>query len=605
MPSRNRFPRLLVWLAVLASFESLAESLRAAAPEARGQDRHWLPEQPLAVVEIHRPARLFESPLVQQVRDELQHSREVAIRLEAPEFDRVRQARRFLKAATGVEWAEAVDRLTAGGILLAVTAGEPAKFMAVVTAADADFLEQFVAGTREQVLARVPEAFRAAVFIADEHAGHTTWRVGRAWYAVVGRRLILANDGDLLNSTLDRVKAAGAEPGGERADAAEADASLARLPAEDVANDGSLLRISVDLDTLRKRSDLEKALRLPAEDAGAVAFFGGWLDLLRRSERVTADLSLTDRALDLAVSFAGGRERVTEGLAGFFATGDGERPLPLLELPGTLYSSTWFRDYASLWEHRAKLLTESAVQKMEEGDEAIRKQFSVFKIDYAPSEMFLQLGRQFRVVVARQEQSAYRVDVSDKLPASALAVTLRDEQKFAEQYVPLTRAIGLIATFEQGVTTRESEHRGAKLVGWWFRDDPEAVAAGNRARYNFAPTYSITRGHFIIGSTRRIVEQVIDALDQQAADGAEALAQYVTERQVLSLSEIAASLRGIRDSFTRSLAIDQGLTVEEAEQEFEVLAKVVAALGRVTAESKFTDDAFEYRLRIEPATNTD
>ena len=213
------------------------------------------------------------------------------------------------------------------------------------------------------------------------------------------------------------------------------------------------------------------------------------------------------------------------------------------------------------------------------------------------------LGRQFRVVVARQEQTAYRVDVSDKLPASALAVTLRDEQKFAEQYVPLTRAIGLIATFEQGVTTRESEHRGAKLVGWWVRDDPEAVAAGNRARYNFAPTYSITRGHFIIGSTRRIVEQVIDALDQQAADGSEGLAPYVTERQELSLTAVAASLRGIRDSFIRALAIDQGLTVEEAEQEFDVLAKIVAALGRITAESKFTDDAFEYRLRIEPATN--
>ncbi|HUG92202.1 MAG TPA: hypothetical protein VML55_15280, partial [Planctomycetaceae bacterium] len=327
---------------------------------------------------------------------------------------------------------------------------------------------------------------------------------------------------------------------------------------------------------------------------------GGWLDLLRQSDQLTADLSLAERAIDLAVVFAGGRDRVTEGLTGFFSAGD-ERPLPLLELPGTLYSSTWFRDYASLWENRTKLLTEAAVSKMEAGDEAIRKQFSVFKIDYAPSEMFLHVGSQFRTVVARQQSAAYRVEMDDTLPASALAVTLRDEQKFADQYVPLTRAIGLIATFEQGVSTRESEHRGATLVGWWFRDDPQAVAAGNRVRYNFAPTYSITRGHFILGSTREIVEQVIDALDRQAADARDAVAQHLTERQVLSLSEVSESLRGIRESFVRGLAIGQGLTVEEAEQEFDVLAKVLAAVGRVTTESKFTDEAFEYRVRIEPA----
>ena len=42
---------------------------------------------------------------------------------------------------------------------------------------------------------------------------------------------------------------------------------------------------------------------------------------------------------------------------------------------------------------------------------------------------------------------------------------------------------------------------------------------------------------------------------------------------------------------------------ELRQKEFDVLARVVAAIGRVTTESQFTDDAFEYRLRIEPAVD--
>lgn len=591
---QNLTSYLRSWVQILGIAAILAVAGGTApAGDRDGAARSLLPDNPLAVIEIEEPGRLLESPLVRVIHEELQDSREVAVRMESPEFDRVRQAQRFLADAAGVEWLEAIERLTAGGLTVAVTSDTPPRLLAMVTASDAEFLQKFVAGTREQVLARVPEAFRAAVFVAGERQGHETWHVGQAWYAVVGKRLVFTNDGDLLHATLDRMAAAGSDAASVEPDAGPA------------ANDASVVRVSLNLEALRKTPDLEQALKLPTENAAAVAFAGGWLDLLRHSDEATAELSLGGEAIELAVRLAAGRNEITDGLQGFFRTGDDERPLPLLEVPGTLYAATWFRDYASLWENRSKLLTEAAVQKMEEGDEAIRKQFSVFKVDYTPSDMFLQLGTQFRTVVARQQATAYRVELDDKLPAAALAVTLRDAERFAAQYVPLTRAIALIATFEQGITTRESEHRGAKLVGWWFRDDPQAVASGNRVQYNFAPTYSITRGHFIVGSTREIVEQVIEALDREAESGGAALAEYATERQLLSMSEVAAALRGIQGSFVRNLAIEQGLTVPEAEQEFDVLTRVAAAIGRVTTESRFTDDAFEYRLRIEPAIESE
>jgi hypothetical protein len=592
-------PRLTRCFAPIAA-TLLAAGVPLAAAGESVPARDWLPEKSLAVVEISRPTRLLEHPLVRAIHDELANSHEIQARLDSPEYDRVRLVQRFLEQTTGLEWGEALDRLTAGGLVLAVVGREPPKLVSIVTAGDAEVLERFIAGTREQVLSRVPAAARERVFVATEHAGETVWRVGQAWYAVVDRHLVLANEGDLVKHVIDRIAEAGPTSGTGAAAGLAVPSEARTAPADAAAPGESLLRASLSLAALRQVPGLDASLKLPAEDPAVIAFLGGWLDLLRNSDSLTADLSLDGEAIEMGVRLMGGRDRVTDGLEGYFATQDAEQPLPLLELQGTLYSATWFRDYASLWENRAKLLTEAAVRKMEDGDAAIRKQFSVFKVDFTPSEVFGQIGRQFRVVVARQQGTPYRVELQDKLPASALAVTLRDEQKFAEQYVPLTRAIGLIATFEQGVSTRESEHAGAKLVGWWFRDDPQAVASSNRARYNFTPTYSITRGHFILGSTREIVEQVIDELDRQAAGGGEALAQYVTERQSLSLTEVAESLRGIRESFVRGLAIGQGLTVAEAGQEFDVLAQVVAAIGRITTESKFTEEAFEYRVRIEP-----
>ena len=554
--------RLLRWCLLAAL---LAGTTVATADEA------------LFTLEISQPLSLAEHRLVTEVWSHLSKSRQAQDRLASPELDRAYQPMRLLEAASGLPWRKAVERLTAGGAVLTIESARPPVADVVVSASDADLLariHEFVCGKLRE---RVPAG--RLELSATDYRGTMCYRLGEAHYALAGNRLIVASSSERLRERLN-----GLPESAERS----RDADSSKLP---------LVRATLNLEKLRSLPEFARNLALPSDDPARTAFLGGWFDLLRAGKTLEATVLLEEVALSVAVRADAAADNLAPGLRRFFATGT-ERAAPLLEVPGTLYSASWYRDWGSLWDARGELVQTTAREKLEKGNEDIRKQFSVFKVDFLPSALMSSLGPHFRVVLARQEQAAYSVELNERLPAGLLAIDLDDEETFLAQATPLMRVVGLLTAFGRpGLLTRKTDHCNAELTGLWYADDANSAASGNRIRFNFNPTWTITRGHFLLGSTGQIVRNAIDALDRESEWKGEA---GPTEVQVLNLSAAEAALADFDEGIIRGSVFDNGWTVADAKREFAVLRDVLGTIRRIETQAGFSGDGFEYRVRIGP-----
>ena len=144
---------------------------------------------------------------------------------------------------------------------------------------------------------------------------------------------------------------------------------------------------------------------------------------------------------------------------------------------------------------------------------------------------------------------------------------------------------------------RKTTYKGAELTSVRFRSDPQSLKTANQLRLSFAPTYTVTRGHLIVGSTRTIVEQLIDAIDKQSRER-NSSSTTATEIQQFSFSEAAAAMRDVQSITSLQQVFGSGLTVREAKAELQVYRRILQVISRVTTRAGFDKNGFEYRIRI-------
>jgi hypothetical protein len=153
---------------------------------------------------------------------------------------------------------------------------------------------------------------------------------------------------------------------------------------------------------------------------------------------------------------------------------------------------------------------------------------------------------------------------------------------------------------------KPSDYRGAKISTIRFTEKPDVTDPGKLALYNFDPSYSLTRGQLVVGSTAQIVRNLIDELEREA-EAPEAAAprpEHPTDRQQLSLAELGEFLKGYQSRLVRSAVLNQGLAPVEAEKEFAVFQQLLKRLGNLKASYVIAPDHFGLNLRLGPAEET-
>jgi hypothetical protein len=555
-------------------------SLTATAGDA--DPGAFIPGDAIVSVRIAPSAGIRQHPLLARILEAVYDSPELARRFDAYPNDPRAAGFLALTERLHVEPDDLLLRLTAGGAALAVTKGSPPSVVAAFAAEDAELCAQLVAELRSLVLQAAPQA--ADAIRQQQRRDFDCLFVGPLNLAVRGRVLLLASTQDALEQVIDNFQ--------ERVSGASAPAPSVAVPF--VAADIDLAQIRV------LQPQFSEALRIPSSDAGRTTFLGGWLDLLRQHERATIQILPQGEGLsiELAVREPGvGQAELT--VPGFFAQKGSGQPAPLLAVPGQIYSASWYRDLSALWDARRDLLTGDVADKLDKGNEQAATQLEVFGTHLRPSDLITQFGPHFRVVLAGQDQPPYGVEALDRLPAAALAFDLRDEQQVREMSAPILRTLHLIMSGENRMLTTEHEFAGAKLVQLSLSEDAAEQRRGSSVRYNFRTTYSFTRGHFVVGTTPQIVQQVIEALDREAA-GADQIPQGATEVQQFDLARLADAVRTLRNGLARGLVLNSGWDLDEAEREIDVWADLLTSLNRVETSAGFDGDGFHYHVTIGP-----
>ena len=518
---------------------------------------------------ILNPEQLETHPLMQRLFALLETSQEwKRAHEETIGLIQFTEAFRFVdRQLKGVGVDGGVKALWKRGALLAVGEGDNPPAAGVFLARDEAAAKAFA-----DILQQWAETELGLKYEPKEIDGTQVLAAGDLHVVNLGHRVVWANRAEAMSKVLAHVKSVPTEA------IAAADPTL-------------LADLHVSLAAVRKNPDFVKGLESPNSDVGLITFFGGWLDLLRRHERLSVGLHASDEGtISMKVGFREPTGPRSTALAPFFAHGE-EQIAPALHPPGTIQSFSWYRDYIGLWNNRAELAQEEARRRAEQGNEDAGKQLQVFGTSFTPVELIALLGPHHRVVITEQEKAPYdKVAVDNVIPAAAFLIDLRDEEKFRKLTAPFVNLLGLIQGGEQRVLTVRQDYKGASVLSYVFQETDSEVRMRSRDQYNFRVSAAITRKHFILGTNPTIVKAVIDELDKPA--DAFPKVGPVTETQQFNFPALARQLGRMKSNAIRRVVLDTGWTVEKAEHEYQVALDLLASLGQAHVRLGDDQDGF-------------
>ncbi|GAB4147525.1 MAG: hypothetical protein Tsb009_20770 [Planctomycetaceae bacterium] len=542
-----------------------------------------LPKTDPVTLECSQPGAIFSHPFFGTLSEQAAQSRLLSAIFDSPRFDRFRSLIQLTEQATKSDWQTLLSKLTAGGMVASFQPGKNGGVSLVMTTVSSKFLKKSLNDIRRELLSRISPSQQVHLLKTEAYRNRKFYRLGNIAYLSAGKQLLIASSEARLKHMIDRLPE---KPIRHTASPSEAGKST--------------LRIQLDLQTLRKTPGLKKALQTPASDVGQVAILGGWLDILRHSSRLNFKVVLAKESLGVQLESALDEMKAEKLMPGFFAFGSSGKPAPLLMPAGTIYSASWFRDYRTLWQNRGRYLTKKTASQLEKNDQTVQQQLSVIGGKTKPSVLFSGLGTHFRLVVLRQKENDYKVNLNDRFPAFAGAVDLRDESQFREQITPFLKGLGLILTFgEQKMLVKNTTYRGQKLTSIRFRDDPVSASRTNQFRFQFSPTYCIAHHHFIMGSTVESVRKVLDELMKTDIPFSEKSSDVqITERQYFSFEELANVLSDVQNGLAHRLTFSQGLSSDASRKELAIFANILKRFGKATATVSASESAVRYHVQI-------
>lgn len=573
--------------AISLVFLSSAFSLNAADPAATG--RELLPANATLVAEVRQPQALYQHVFLQRAVSILSQSSAFQAAIGSPDLDLVRDSIKHFETELGIPLAQIVDGCAGDGVWASATTENPSEVCIILTGRNPDLVAKLPQATLS--LVRRIYAGQGVVvpdFAAKTYQQHTYHQLGEVCYAVVGPRWFIASRESLMQGMLDRLD--GRQP-----------PTTTGVPSQlaNTAANNATVRLAVDLKKLQQQPGLGALLKWPPRDVGQIILAGGWFDLAQRSEHATAELDFSGDAVQAHVRFPAAPTNITPGTLGYFASEPATSSAPLLEPARLIYSASWYRDYWKMWEQRDSVPLKEDVKRLEQQLASTQ----TGNLGYSAFDILRLLGPHLRFVVTRPGPSPYRVAITDRLPAFAIVFDIRNEAEFREKVLPpIQRILGIVA-ITQKMIAQNTQYKTAEVSAMKFAEDAASVRSYDRVRYNFEPTYSLTRGHLVIGSTGDIVRNLIDELDRlQTVPPVQQSPSEPgpTERQIVHFSELAGVVSDVHALSVRSAVLNDGLTIAEAGQELSILQKFVSSLGQLRVQGGFDPRGFEYRIQLGP-----
>ncbi|MCK6447873.1 MAG: hypothetical protein L6Q99_15885 [Planctomycetes bacterium] len=495
-----------------------------------------------------------------------------------------------LDAAAGFDVLPTIARLSAGGAAFAVDfRRETPSVLLVLRGTDARALGEDVAELLALVAKRAgfPGAFdRPAATVL----GAELWRVGEA--LVVARRdafAFVTNDEGYLRDALELAAARDAR--GLAGQPEFANAVKSRSPHE-------LAFAFADLATIDERAQQGKLgdpqgwtnLRDMARKPDVQLLLGPTFAALGDARYATLSLACEDEDVRLALV---GLDVDCGAAAALLPANDAAfAPLPT----GRANAATWLlhRDLVDFFGKRTELFEPEQLPAFAEALSNLAIFFGGTDISETVIPALAPWGR----VVVRDVAFDANVRPEIPLPAAALVARVRDTERVAPLFPSAFQTVVGLMNVERGQQGKPPMQLQLELVGDVQVSYAKLLAPkpgdGVDVAYNLEPACGLVGDVFVIGTHRKLVEELVRELAAGKVDRTAPNA----ERLEIAGDAVLAALRANREALVMNGVLSEGKPRAKAEKDVDGLLAIADLVERLSIEARRTD---ERTMRLELA----
>ena len=526
----------------------------------------WVPDQAALCLEIYQPGPLLEPLLTPAFANRL---------ASVPAYERQRDSKqmqdlvgltRLIETTAQTNWQSALRALSQEGAVFALGAGN--RSMLVIGGADPGLLEKLHGFARQLAGSEADKQGQGDRVRSTEYAGVTGWTFnGKEAHALVGPRLVVASDAEVLRRALD-LRSSGA---GSLADRA------AYKGAREAVGKDAVAMVFMDLEQLRMAPGFLNSLDEKNQNPLAALLLAGITGPLRSAPWLALGVYVEGGALSIR-SFIGG-DSGAETAAAYARAPIGTNGLePNLLVPRQIAALSLYRDLAGFYGAKDTLFPQRT-----SGLIFFENMMGIFFTGKnLTDEVLAQTTPRVRLVVARQEYDPAIGNPEPQLPAFAVVFELRKPQDFGEVVEEAwQKALGLI-NFTRGqkalpgLILDRTNHHGAPVTVARFsaKDAPDRKHLD--MRFNFRPSLALVQGHAILSSTDQLAYDIADALGQKPAIEPGVPASGGSHSQLrLGGRELETVLKANRTALVQGKMLEEGKTQAEAEIAIDTLCAFV------------------------------
>ena len=567
--------RSLALLLVLAgsTLTSVAQDKQAAS---------LLPETTVVYAEIAHPADLMAAIFDHPLREKIESLPPWQAAVKSDGYRRFLTGRKFFEIQMGMEWREALETLTAGGIHVGVDSATNGAVL-LVRAKSSESLEllagrllalSFLGGDNRQE--------------EGEYRGVTAYRFDQVWASVSGDWLMVTNRGELGKAVLDRLLD---EPESPSLQTTAAYQNARRQhPAQTAWG-------FVDLESLRALGVGGKAFAGKSDNPGVEILIGGILDLLQETPLLTGSVAASHEEFSVQFAVPSQADWISEERTFFFGPDQsGEGPV-LPEVRETLFSLSAYRDASEMWLRAGDLFDENTNDGIAEADANLTTFFS--GKDFG-EDILGALTPQIGFVASRQDFTGVLPSPTIKLPQFAFVLTLQEPEKMTRELrrtfqsmIGFFNVIGAMEGRPQLEMDIDRLDNGAELItSVYIPEEGEEESEYAPILFNFSPSVGFRDGRFVVSSTSRLARELVE---QPAIDGG-------CDRNTavrLQADTLKSVLADNRDQLISQNMLEEGNTREEAEVAIDLLLELVGYLQNVSLDLQQQEDALQLEFRVQ------
>ncbi|MCO6457183.1 MAG: hypothetical protein J5I93_17950 [Pirellulaceae bacterium] len=582
-----------MWLSCLAMFAALAAPLRA--DEMTAAD--LLPGSSVMYAELSRPKEVLAVILDHPLRQRLEALPPYRQALEQPDYLRFKAAVAVVEAQLEMPWRKLVEAVTDGGLFVGVDA-ETEGLAVLVRARDAATLDKTLQTLLKLARDEAQRQGQDDPVKSGQYREVTAYRAGEARLAVLGGWLLLTNKDRLGQRVIDNYLDSSPQV-------------LAKQPAfvaARQARDASAAAWSwFDLATLRTLDRDNKLFRGPRDNPVGELLVGGLFGIASQAPYATVSLHLNPRRARLVAAMPLEPAWVGESRQYYLGPeGQGEAPTPL-GVDGQLLSVRTYRNLSEMWLRADDLFDQNVVDQLAQADSNLSTLFS--GKDFG-EDILGSFDPRIHVLVARQDFGQQTPQPAIKLPAFALVAQMKDPETVQPElrriFMSLVGFLNVVGAMNgQPQLDLETITEGErKLVASRFlaeKDEQDSKSA--RINFNFSPTVGFLGSTFVLSSTRRLADQLLEAAGKPASagNGSAAGQSRVNTDVQANLGLLRDVLDDNRQQLISQNMLEQGHTRAEAEYEIGLLLELLGLLRSFGLQLDTLDGQLRLQAQLELA----